>query len=535
MKFLKENILDVVAVLVLLLIGIKWAVGLKTAMEIVYGDEVEYLRNGVDLFHTIRNNWGPSYNLWYKFLSLFQHDVIDLYYLNFQITGILTAILFYIFLRINKIHILVSFLLSAFFFMSMLNASNWPRVSHFVVIVFFTATIIAAFFKSNTNKSIVLTSAFLIIAFARPEYFIAVFLSTFITIYCWIKEKASFHSTWKSLVGFTLIAILLFGIFGLPSGKWKGEDRKFSAFRQHYAINLKQKTKANFDPVTEWMPITEKEFEGCKSFTEVLIKYPNKVIKNTLQNIKTTALSLIIVSGDFLFPNVVLNKNKLKILIISLFIFVFVVSFYSKTYRHQFWHYINNNLNFVFALLLALPSVMIALMLFPRMHYLYLQTPLLILLMAISISIFIKKIPFKNIIFLFFALFILILSPKANDYVYFQIDSDMKNFCQQKTMRLLMQDKTQKHVVFSNYLNVSYLLPKNYSEFNIEYDYKKGMQFINIVDSLNIDMILMNDYITNNKLLQQDTTWLNFIANPSAFGFHKKTISTDCNSYILQK
>ena len=67
-------------------------------MDILFGDEAEYMRNGLDLFKIIRNDWGPAYNIWYKFLSFFKSDTIQLYYLNYALGSVLIGLLFFVFL-----------------------------------------------------------------------------------------------------------------------------------------------------------------------------------------------------------------------------------------------------------------------------------------------------------------------------------------------------------------------------------------------------------------------------------------------------
>ncbi|HNF47740.1 MAG TPA: hypothetical protein PLF48_00060, partial [Chitinophagales bacterium] len=96
---MKNNALFIVGLLLLLFCGIKWALGLPAVMDITFGDEAQYLRYGTDLFHTIHKDWGPSYNIWYKLLSLIQHNNIRLFYFNYQVTAVLCALLLFIFLR----------------------------------------------------------------------------------------------------------------------------------------------------------------------------------------------------------------------------------------------------------------------------------------------------------------------------------------------------------------------------------------------------------------------------------------------------
>ena len=51
-----EKLATISGVIVLLLIGIKWSIGLSQHMDILFGDEAEYMRNGLDLFKILRND-----------------------------------------------------------------------------------------------------------------------------------------------------------------------------------------------------------------------------------------------------------------------------------------------------------------------------------------------------------------------------------------------------------------------------------------------------------------------------------------------
>ena len=66
-------------------------------MDIQFADEAAYIRFGLDLFEKMNRNWGPLYAVWYKGLSVFTTNTIQLYYLNFGVTAILIAVLLYVF------------------------------------------------------------------------------------------------------------------------------------------------------------------------------------------------------------------------------------------------------------------------------------------------------------------------------------------------------------------------------------------------------------------------------------------------------
>lgn len=79
------------------------------------------------------------------------------------------------------------------------------------------------------------------------------------------------------------------------------------------------------------------------------------------------------------------------------------------------------------------------------------------------------------------------------------------------------------------------MLPDNYIDFSVEYDFKNGMRFDSVRTKENIDIIFVNENILKNPYLIKDSTWNNFLNNYSAFGFEKKVIYNECNIFLLQK
>ena len=132
----KTNKISVLfCIIILIICGIKWSVGLENHLDILLGDEAEYLRNGLDLFDRIAKNWGPTYNLWYKFLSIFNSHPIELYYINHKIGAIAVGVLLFLFLIRYNVLITIAFFIAFCYLFSDVNINAWPRVSNFVLII----------------------------------------------------------------------------------------------------------------------------------------------------------------------------------------------------------------------------------------------------------------------------------------------------------------------------------------------------------------------------------------------------------------
>lgn len=130
----------------------------------------------------------------------------------------------------------------------------------------------------------------------------------------------------------------------------------------------------------------------------------------------------------------------------------------------------------------------------------------------------------------------IVKSPKAQKYNYYQLDRESKNQCNKKLTEYLTHHNDKKpHTVFSNHLSLSMMLPSNFSDFNTEYEYKPGIQFSTILKKKKIDYIVIRDILMQEKLINRDSTWINFMKSPESYGFKKQIYCDSCASYLLIK
>ena len=98
-----------IGVVLLILAGVRVYYNIYSYMDIVYGDEVIYMKTGLNMTQQFNRDWCPLYCLWYKLLSFFIHDTITLYYFNFVFIAVLATVLIYIAFLAMDIHPLVAF------------------------------------------------------------------------------------------------------------------------------------------------------------------------------------------------------------------------------------------------------------------------------------------------------------------------------------------------------------------------------------------------------------------------------------------
>ena len=76
---------------------------------------------------------------------------------------------------------------------------------------------------------------------------------------------------------------------------------------------------------------------------------------------------------------------------------------------------------------------------------------------------------------------------------------------------------------------------KNFTDFGAEDKYTNDKPFTTHVQEQQIDHILVTEFLLQDRRLKKDTTWLQLIATPEAFGFRKKMLFKDCPTYLLYK
>ncbi len=527
----------IAGLLFFIVVGIKWGYQLPQHLDILFGDEAEYMRNGLDLFEVIRNDWGPTYNIWYKFLSLFTSDTITLYYANYIAGAVLTGGLLMLVLLALRLSPPVALYASFCFFVSGIQMNTWPRISHFVLLLLCGAILVFSRIRSAALRTLVIAIACYWCAYARPDLMLAFFLMLAVAAWLMYQERAQWRSFLPALLVLLLSVLFFQGIFGQPSATYKGGlDRLYSAFCQHYAINYKFMTNADFDAVTEWIDFCRTKFPDCYTIGDVLKNHPQEFIQHVLFNVKNYLLLLFSALLSLLFPLAIIKGKKGLLLAIGLLLLLLFATLFNKEKRNNWMALLKEHrLLLLLLAIFGLPSMGMSWVIFPRPHYmlLHLMLPLLLLTLLLQVWWQDRYLPARY--FMVLLVLLALAAPTAGKYPYLQYGQDMQNHCSQRLIRFLEKKKDQPYVVFTNYLNVTYMLPKNFSEFSTEFELKKGMSFGQIMKDKKINIVLVSSNILQNPMLKSDTTWQQLIANPETLGFEKVRYSDACESYLLMK
>lgn len=536
-------LIPVFCILILLIAGLKWAAGLQGHLDILFADEAEYLRNGLNLFDKIAKNWGPTYNIWYKFLSVFNNDPVSLYYFNYKLGAISVSILLFILLLRYNIHSIVALVIAFFFLFSDVNMNAWPRITNFVLILYLLFFIWARNIVSLSTKVIVFTIVTFIAAFARPELFIIAEASSIVVVFLVVKDYKNIAKKIPLLLLLAVTALGLFLVYGRPADTYSGIDRMYIAFCQHYAVAYRMRTHSNMNAIIEWIDFTRPLFGDCKTVPEILMKHFALCIPHFLFTTKMYIVSFALYVVNFIAPLYYLITGvKKQGLLVALFILFVIVVLLNKNIRASYFKKLKEHRTvLILAFAFSIPSIGICVVIFPRQHYIMMQSIWIAMLLGFLLSSVIEQIKVSKLLILPLAVILLIIAPKATAFNTIQSIPDIKNLCSQKFIKFMNEQKWEgNHTIFSNILNIHLLFNESekFEQFNTEYMLKQmpmDVKFKDIMEKSHIDIIFMNEQLMEETRLMKDATWLNLTAHPELYHFKKVEFSNDCQSYLLIK
>ncbi len=298
-------------VLLLILAGSRIYYNIYDYMDIVYGDEVIYMKTGLNITQDFNRDWGPLYCIWYKFISFFFHDTITLYYFNFVFVAILASLLIYAAFLAMDIHPLVAFYFALCFISSKAVVPMWPRISLFAISILMAGIIVVSRIRELYLRLLIFCLTLLLASYARPELYLSFILSVliFITYYfaerIYQKKYSLYH-----LILFVLTSVLLHIIFRFPSNFYNGYPRNLAAFYQHYMVNMFYLNKATEYDWIYWKDAHKAIFTNSNSIFDIILHYPHEFFTHVGLNLKNYILEIFGKNICVIFP-FLLGKNKL--------------------------------------------------------------------------------------------------------------------------------------------------------------------------------------------------------------------------------
>jgi len=492
---------DILILAIILISGFKFASGIEGALDIGLYDESNYLYSGVKLttlgFPEAQN--APLYAAWYYVISLFEPNRIKLYYLNYKLLTLLLPLFIYILCRRNRVSIHVALIISLFFLISPLNGYNWPKVSHFALIMVLTTFIIIGSTCSLFWASIFAPISALLVSYIRPEYFLTYVLSLLFFAFAITREfKRMQRLHLVCLIAEVLISILLLSILGLPlSG-----NRSNVAFGQHFSFHWVSWTGSQLNPWTNWQEIMSQNFGSAHTILEAFVNNPSVFLKHITYNLWT----LVKDSINWAFPDI-FAADQLSKRLGALYFIGICIAYFSNIRRNI----LKYRRLLILVGLFLLPGLVSAVFIHPRSHYLLLLWVLTGVLMATLIdtpAIEEKQMTQKQFIVL--GLLIIALTP----YFANKAAANRPNL---ETIRFIESLRIEEPVtVLEAEGGYHIYLGDNFRRV-AEYDKNTG--FNHFLSSRNINMIVLSNLLQKDTRFKDDAEWQHFLIEYSNLGY----------------
>jgi hypothetical protein len=519
-KFSKQFIKylpDIFALSVLLISGLVYVNGIESFLDILETDESLYLHWGATFPAGFPiPEWSPLYVLWYYFLSLFQPDTIELYFLNYKLMTILPSLFIYILLRVNKVQMIISFTVSLLFLLSFANFPTTPKVSHFALIFLLIGLIISSLIKENKLKLFSFTICLLIVSFIRPEFFLSFLLLSGLLAYDCLKEfyiNKKIKFILPAVVTAVLCLILIYS-FGSPAGSG---ERSYMAFGQHYARNWVKWNSDPGDPYADYKRIVKEDFDNSVNFNDAFLKNPAAILRHASENILNSPQEfryMYLSLYPYKYPNTTLLLLGLFALVLFLIPFSrYGVKLNPKSLYKQFYeNFAEYKSSFRVVFLALSPFILSVILIYPRRHYLLF--PGLIFILMFVIIIFRNTVTSRKRLFvsiLYICTFSLIIVRPLKSLLNEPVPANLTTLKYLRTMQIndpvFILDALG---IFSFYQNENY---------NRAPEYSKESSFNNYLREWKINLIVLSEKLIKDNRFSNDPEWVYFINNSEEFGF----------------
>jgi hypothetical protein len=486
---------------------------LRSAMDIFFLDETGYLVRGMNMFPKIPRLWGPVYCFWYKVLSVFESDPVNLFYLNFGLVSVLLAIAVYLFLLRFRAAWPVAFWMGFMVLIASINLPTFPKVSHFAAIAGMTGLMIAYSLNHSQNRYVLITMLFLMLSYIRPEFYLAFFICALAVTIGWVTRSIKLQ--WTPILIISIIAgILLHITLGMPLGiELRGYKRSFIAFGEHFSWNYSSWNDLEGYVWLTWESVVASEFGDSRRIAEAMRANPHMFFRHIFYNLGIYVNELCRTVTSILLP-MQAQPSILRFTGPVIAGALLLVPRLRRDFTDRLKHH---RALLVFLSLFALPSVVSCLVVFPREHYIIIQLPLIVWLLAELLSTIFRRIASnrsRQVTSAVLGLLVLgyfVFPRTARDFSYFDMrktDSVFNN--------LSMLDHLDRN---AGVLEGSVLLShegdfSRFTEAGIQFENalaKKERPFDEFLQEVDPDLIYFTQTIFNNPDYMTDPAWALFI------------------------
>ncbi len=265
-------LLDGVALAALLLACVSLLGGLESVLDLAPWDEADYLRQGFSLSSRGLPDpeWGPLYVLWYAGLAWLGFEPVASFYASQ--TLLVTASCAFIYGCARRLGAPAGLALTGALLFLLSGASHViPRPTLLALLVMLIALLASTWVRTFPAACATLGSGLLLASFARPEFFVSFIAVTGMFFVMVVRDRGWLMHR-SVLAGYTAPVVMMFGVFGNPFGDATG--RRLYAFCQHYALGEVERSALPFSPWSECRKVLEQSFGEVDGVGQAVLQNP---------------------------------------------------------------------------------------------------------------------------------------------------------------------------------------------------------------------------------------------------------------------
>jgi hypothetical protein len=367
--------------------------------DVEFSDETIYLAAGA--FNNIiwpKHEHSGLYSFYYRALSFFLDDPIDLYLMGGLILLIACATAIFVSLRLLSRSPIFALLGTGLFLFSGALAT-WPRVSHLAIVVLACGLTAIVSVRGLFAKMAVLLLVAFLVAFIRPEF---VLVFDLVAVGCVglgsiaaaraVKAR-TFAASGGTSAAIGWLCILAVGVLAYA---WefpvlRTDERAFIAFGQHFAVRHVMANQLAINPYVNFVGIVAENFPGAKSVSQALMVAPARYFEFLFGNV----IDIFAVSGSFLKRSVSTRVVGVAWGAAGLALILAGLALATRSVvrdrqvqpatgrrRDDYW------LNMACVAVLVVPPILACIMIFPRDHYIVVSFYLTLAAIALSVRTF---------------------------------------------------------------------------------------------------------------------------------------------------
>lgn len=553
-KHISSLALTLLGACILVLFGTFFLKDVHFFKDIICWDESFYLFTGINIPQKVTKTWGPFYGAWYLILAIWQKvfteiDLVKLYFLNFKMLTITVPILLFVFLKLKKVTPLAAFFLACGYFISSINLETWPHISHYCFMVLLAGLIISHFFKSYMIKWLIIIVSVFMMTYARPELYLSFLILSAIFIGWLFTKRFKFKtSEWV----FFSLAILFIAALHLKmgssmnsGGESNPEDghiaRDVFAFGQHFVLNYFEWNNINEESWLAWKPYFRENFEIKSGIISTGLSNSSLFFKHVGSNIQNFIYNIFDdISTIILYNKIIGMAFWLKMVICGALITAWLIL--GEGIKKVYKRIISSEHGFLLLVffVFAIPSFAASVLIYPRDHYITLQMPFYMSLIAF-VFFTEKFIGFKKnaIGMVLIGVFLFAFSPDRSKVDYFDLWQKRQvtyNYNVIQELKTLNFDKCGdvQCKLLENEGGVSFFAenPKIFSFVPIPN--RDSLSLEEYFEKYNIQIVFITKSLLKDPIISKFEEWEDLIETPSNFDFERHTYGFK-DEYLLIK